>query len=208
MMAVIGTLAFNFQVVMPLYVKRTFHGDDRMFTILFSVIAIGSLVGALATARRKTISVRHVVVASAAFGVAMCVMAASPSLALAFPIGIAVGASSIAFMTASTSIVQVRADPVMRGRVLALQAIVFLGSTPIGGPIVGWVCEVFGARAGLLVGGVATLIAAGFGEVASRRARTQPDLPAGALAAQAAAAAPNARSSATTLSAGSGFEKQ
>jgi MFS family permease len=174
MMAVIGTLAFNFQVVMPLFVKRTFDGDDAMFTILFSVISVGSLVGALVNARRKRISVRTVVVTAFAFGVTMCVMAATPSLPLAFPIGVAVGWSSIAFMTASTAIVQLRADPVMRGRVLALQAIVFLGSTPIGGPILGWVCEAFGARAGLLVGGVATIVAAGFGELASRRARSQP----------------------------------
>jgi MFS family permease len=169
MMAVIGTLAFNFQVVMPLFVQRTFDGDDGTFTALFAVISVGSLAGALATARRKTVAVRHVVVTSALFGVTMCVMAASPSLALAFPIGIAVGAASIAFMTASTAIVQLRAEPAMRGRVLALQAIVFLGSTPVGGPVVGWVCEQFGARAGLLLGGAAALLAALLGELAARR---------------------------------------
>jgi MFS family permease len=185
MMAVIGTLAFNFQVVMPLLVKRTFGGDNGTFTVLFSVISIGSLIGALVNARRKTISVRHVVVSSVAFGATMCVMAASPSLAFAFPIGVAVGWSSIAFMTASTAIVQLRADPSMRGRVLALQAIVFLGSTPIGGPVLGWVCEQFGARAGLLVGGVAALVAAGFGELAARRSRTRGG-PVGEPAADAA----------------------
>src|SRR4029077_19934649 len=83
----------------------------------------------------------------------MLVLAAVPSLALAFPIGMAVGWTSIAFMTASTAIVQVRADPAMRGRVLALQAIVFLGSTPIGGPLLGVICDAYGARAGLVVGG-------------------------------------------------------
>ena len=81
-----------------------------------------------------------------------------------FPIGAARRASaSIAFLTTSTAIVQVRADPAMRGRVLALQAIVFLGSTPIGGPILGVICEAFGARAGLVVGGLAGLAAAGLG---------------------------------------------
>lgn len=172
MMAVIGTLAFNFQVVMPLFVKRTFGGTDTTFTWLFSVVSVGSLLGALSTARRSTIGVRHVVVASAAFGVAMLVLAVVPSLALAFPVGVAVGWSSIGFMTASTALVQLRADPVMRGRVLALQAIVFLGSTPVGGPILGWISESFGARAGLGVGGVAAIAAAAFGANAARRTRS------------------------------------
>jgi len=170
MMAIVGTLAFNFQVVMPLLVKRTFDGDDTTFTILFSVISIGSLLGALSTARRKEITVRHVIVASAAFGVAMLAMAVTPNLAVAFPIGIAVGWASIAFLTASTAIVQVNAAPEMRGRVLALQAIVFLGSTPIGGPIIGAVSQLFGPRAGIALGGVAAVGAALLGVVAMRRA--------------------------------------
>ena len=170
MMAVVGTLAFNFQVVMPLLVKRTFDGDDTMFTLLFSVISIGSLIGALSTARRTHITLRHLVVASGAFGVTMLVLAVTPSLAWTFPIGMAVGWSSIAFLTASTAIVQLRAAPEMRGRVLALQAIVFLGSTPIGGPILGVVSQAFGPRAGIALGGVAALAAAGFGIVAGRRA--------------------------------------
>jgi MFS family permease len=168
MMAVIGTLAFNFQVVMPLFVVRTFHGNEATFTVLFSVLSIGSLAGALATARRRTISVRHVVLTAAAFGIAMCLFAASPSLAASFPLGLLVGASSIAFMTSSTAIVQVEAAPEMRGRVLALQAIVFLGSTPIGGPLLGEVCDAFGPRAGILVGGLAALAAAAWGYAVCR----------------------------------------
>ena len=173
MMAVIGTLAFNFQVVMPLLVERTFGGNEATFTLLFSVLSVGSLIGALATARRRTISVGHVVVTATGFGVAMLVFAASPSLAAAFPLGLLLGATSIAFMTASTAIVQVESAPQMRGRVLALQAIVFLGSTPIGGPIVGYICDVFGPRAGLVVGGVAALLAAGWGSLAWRAHATR-----------------------------------
>ena len=155
MMAVVGTLAFNFQVVLPLLVTRTFGGSDATFTILFSFISVGSLAGALMTARRTTVGVRDVALASFAFGVAMLLFAAAPSLAFAFPIGLLVGASSIAFLTASTAIVQLRASPDMRGRVLALQAIVFLGSTPIGGPILGYVSDTLGPRAGVLIGGIA-----------------------------------------------------
>jgi MFS family permease len=179
MMAVVGTLAFNFQVVLSLFVTRTFHGGVGTFTILFSVTAVGSLAGALFSARRRRVEVHDVIVASGGFGVAMLVLAASPNLGIAFPIGIAVGWTSIAFMTASTAIVQVRADPAMRGRVLALQAIVFLGSTPIGGPLLGAICDAWGARAGLVVGGAAALGAAVFGSVAMRRslARRAPTLP-------------------------------
>jgi len=179
MMGIIGTLAFNFQVVMPLLVEKTFHGDDATFTLLFSFISIGSLVGALATARRKAIGVNDVVMAAAAFGVAMLVFAASPNLALAFPIGLLLGCSSIAFMTASTAIMQIRSDPAMRGRVLALQAIVFLGSTPIGGPILGAVSDAFGARAGVVLGGVAALVAAGWGHSAMRRHPSEDSVPGG-----------------------------
>jgi MFS family permease len=172
MMAVVGTLSFNFQVVLSLFVEKTFRGGNGLFTLLFSVTAVGSLMGALFTARRKTIETRDVIVASAAFGVAMLVLALAPDIGIAFPIGIAVGWTSIAFMTASTAIVQVRADPAMRGRVLALQAIVFLGSTPIGGPLLGIICDAYGARAGLVVGGVSALGAALFGTLAvKKRAR-------------------------------------
>ncbi len=169
MMAVIGTLAFNFQVVVPLFVTRTFHGDDGTFTLVYSVLSVGSLVGALAMARRVSVSVRQVVLGSAAFGVALAVFALAPSLAAAFPVALVVGFSSMVFMTTSTAIVQVRADPVMRGRVLALQAIVFLGSTPIGGPLLGAICDRWGPRAGLLVGAAAALAAAGWGLAADGR---------------------------------------
>jgi MFS family permease len=101
----------------------------------------------------------------------MLLLAASPNLAFAFPVGMLMGAGSIAFMTTSTAIVQTRADAQMRGRVLALQAMVFLGSTPIGGPIVGAICQLWGARSGLVVGGVAALAAAGYGDLAHRRGR-------------------------------------
>ena len=169
MMAVVGTLAFNFSVVIPLFAERTFSGDDGTFTLLYSVISVGALIGALATARRKSTEIRHLVLSSFGFGVAMLALASAPSLALAFPVAVFVGFGSISFLTASTAIVQVRAAPAMRGRVLALQAMVFLGSTPIGGPILGALCDAWGARAGLVVGGVACLAAAAFGTITVRR---------------------------------------
>lgn len=176
MMTLIGTFTFNFAVVYPLFIKRTLGGTDMAFTLFFSISSVGSLVGALATARRKTAELRDVIVAAFAFGVATAALAAAPSLGFAYPLAILAGGYSIAFMTTSTAIVQLRADPVMRGRVLALQAMVIIGSTPIGGPILGAVCERWGARAGLLVGAAAALAAAAFGAVMARRV-ADPALP-------------------------------
>jgi MFS family permease len=174
MMAIIGTLAFNFSVTIPLLVTRTLHGSDGTFTVLFSVLSLGSLVGALWTARRDEVTSRQLVAASAGFGLSMLALAAAPNLAFAFPAGILVGLSSIAFMTSSTAIVQVLAEPQYRGRVLAIQAMVFLGSTPIGGPIVGWVADLAGPRVAIVIGAVGCLIAAAYGARALDVSRSRP----------------------------------
>jgi MFS family permease len=171
MMLLIGTLAFNFQTVLPLFATRDLHGSVVTFTWLMSVVSCGSLVGALASARRKRIDVRIVSRNAALFGVALAVLAVMPNQPAAFAAGLLVGLGSILFMTAATAITQLAAEPSMRGRVLALQAIVFLGSTPIGGPIVGAISERFGARYGIAIGAVATLAAAGFGFFTIRRDR-------------------------------------
>lgn len=171
MMAVVGTLAFNFSTVLPLFAVRDLGGDDLTFSLLMSVVSVGSLVGALAAARRKDVGVRTVSRSATAFGLSMLVLAIAPNQPIAFAVGTVLGLTSITFMTTSTAIVQLRADPMMRGRVLALQAIVFLGSTPIGGPIVGVVCERFGARWGLALGAVATIGAGVYGLVTIKRAK-------------------------------------
>jgi MFS family permease len=171
MMTVIGTLAFNFQTVLPLFAERDLHGGELTFSLLMSVVSMGSLAGALVAARRRDVGVRTVSLAAAGFGGSMLLLALAPGSAAAFTIGVAMGFTSITFMTTSTAIVQLRADPSMRGRVLALQAIVFLGSTPIGGPILGTVSEHLGARWGLAVGAVATLAAAAYGLAVVRRDR-------------------------------------
>jgi MFS family permease len=173
MMTIVGTLAFNFQVVMPVFVKRTLDGTDAHFTWLFSILSLGSMVGALWSAQRTVVRLRHIVVSTFAYGIAMLVLAAMPTLGTALPVAAVVGLASVTFMTTSTTMLQLRADPSMRGRVLALQAMVFLGSTPIGGPIVGWVCEEWGARAGIALGGAACLVAAAYGAAAGRRLQRQ-----------------------------------
>lgn len=169
MMAVIGTLTFNFQVVVPLFVIKDLDGTDQTFTLLFSVLSLGSFVGALLVARRTGSSVRRVGMTALAFGVSMAMLAVAPNQAVAFLVGPLIGVASIAFMTSSTSLVQTESAPEMRGRVLALQAMVFLGSTPVGGPIVGWIAEHLGARYALGVGALACLVAGTWGVLMARR---------------------------------------
>lgn len=169
MMAAIGTFAFNFQVTVPLLVTGPLGGGEGTFTVLFSVLSLGSMAGALWTARRTEVTNHQIVVAAAGFGASMLALAAVPGLWAAFPVAVLLGLASIGFMTTSTAIVQMRAAPEYRGRVLALQAMVFLGSTPIGGPIVGWVSDVAGPRAGIALGGVACLAAAGWATRSLRR---------------------------------------
>jgi MFS family permease len=177
MTAIIGTLAFNFQTVLPLFTTRDLDGTDVTFTWLLSVVSIGSLIGALASARRTSIDVRTVSRNAVVFGVGLTLLTFAPGQPSAFALGFVVGLGSIMFMTAATAITQLAADPSMRGRVLALQAIVFLGSTPIGGPIVGAIAESFGARYGIALGAIATLAAAGYGFFTVRAGKPMPAAP-------------------------------
>ncbi len=181
MMALIGTLAYNFQTVLPLFATRDLHGNDVTITWLMSVVSCGSLVAALLTARRTTIDVRILSRNAVVFGVALAALAVMPNQPSAFAMGFLVGLGSLMFMTAATAITQLAAKPSMRGRVLALQAIVFLGSTPIGGPIVGAISERFGARYGIAVGAAATMAAAAFGLLSVRRSRRLVVAPAAGL---------------------------
>ena len=171
MMVIIGTLAFNFQTVLPLFATRDLRGDDVTFTWLLSIISLGSLIAALAAARRTTVDVHTVSRNAVIFGIGMTLLTFAPNQPAAFAAGFLVGFGSIMFMTAATAITQLAANPSMRGRVLALQAIVFLGSTPIGGPILGAISETFGARYGIAVGAAATLAAGAFGLFTVRRSR-------------------------------------
>lgn len=179
MMTVVGTLAFNFQVVFPLFVTRDLGSTTTTFTLLFSMVSLGALVGALAVARRTDVTVRTVASSSVGFGGALALISLAPTSAVAFPLGFLVGLASISFLTASTAIVQLRSDPTMRGRVLALQAMVFLGSTPVGGPIVGAIAENYGARWAVALGAAAALGAGAWGLAVAKSAVTPAvDLPA------------------------------
>jgi MFS family permease len=185
MMTVIGTLTFNFTVVLPLFVEHTLDGDAGSFTLLFSVLSVGSVIGVLIIARRRSVDVPYIAYTAFAFGAAMFMLAAAPTLPIAFPFALLVGLTSVTYVTMSQAMMQVRADPTMRGRVLALQAMVIVGSTPVGGPLLGYVCDTLGPRAGIALGAAAAVGAGLWGLYTHRRvlaaadgqAPTAPDRP-------------------------------
>lgn len=160
MIAVIGTLSYNFSVVFPLFVERALHGGDAQYTLVYAVFSAGSLVGALAVARRRDIGLRLIVVSAALFGASLIVLGFVPSVLVALPVVALVGVSSVSYMTATTALVQVRAEPSMHGRALALQSALMIGTTPVGGPLLGALADARGARLPVFVGAAAALGAA------------------------------------------------
>jgi len=169
--AVIGTLAFNFQVVLPLLAKQTFSGGADTLGVLYASMSIGSVIGALVSAHEARATRRFVLGAALAFGAALVGAAFAPTFALELLVLVPVGAAGIAFTAMANGVLQTETAPEMRGRVAALFTVAFLGSTPIGGPTIGWVSEQLGPRAGLWVGGIATLAVTVAAVAAIRRHR-------------------------------------
>jgi MFS family permease len=169
MMAAIGTLAYNFTVSLPLFVTQSLHSTDGVFTVLYSILGFGSLMSALVVAHRRLVGISHILLGAVALGVSMLLLSAVPTEALAAPVVFAIGISSILYSTSTTAIVQVESRPEMHGRVLALQSVLFVGTTPIGGLLVGWLADAVDARAPLVLGGLVCLAAAAFGFLAARR---------------------------------------
>lgn len=174
--AVIGTLAYNFRVSLPLIAERSFHGDAAAYAALTTAMGVGAVIGALAAATRSRPTPRLLSGAALVFGALILGVAAAPTLHVAIVLLVPMGAASILFASTANASLQIASAPEMRGRVMALYAMVFLGSAPIGGPLVGWVSAVLGARAGLALGGVAA-VAAGAAAIAARRRTTE--VPAG-----------------------------
>ena len=173
MMALVGCLAYEFQVVLPVVAQGTFGGDARAYGFLTAAMGAGAVVGGLLVAARGRTGLKALVAASLCFGVALTVVALAPSLTVVLAGMTLVGATSVAFLSMGNSTLQLAAAPTMRGRVMALWGVAFLGSTPIGGPLLGAISQAWGGRVGLGVGALSCLLAAVMGLVAIRRARTR-----------------------------------
>lgn len=159
MMALVSTLGFNFQVLLPLLARFTFDGGPQTYALLASSMAVGSLIGALVSSARARVSSQLLIGASAAFAGFSLLAAGLSSLTLVVIALALVGASAVTFAAGVNSTLQLEVEPAMRGRVMALYSVVFLGSTPIGGPLVGWLAETAGPRSGLVLAAGAALLA-------------------------------------------------
>ncbi|MGW7446606.1 MFS transporter [Kitasatospora sp. NPDC054795] len=169
MMALIGTLAYEFQVVLPLLARTALHGGARTYGFLTSAMGLGSVAGGLAVAAYGETGVVPLIGAAAAFGAALTAAAAVPGIpATLVALGF-VGVAGTVFLATGNTTLQLVSRPRFRGRVMALWSVTFLGSTPIGGPIVGLVSEHLGPRTGLGLGAATCLAATALGLLTLRR---------------------------------------
>jgi MFS family permease len=177
-MALVGTLSFNFQVILPLMARFAFGGGPATYAALTSAMAIGAVGGALAAGTRERIQPTLLAAAALGFGLFSLAAAAAPSLPFEVLALVVTGAASVTFAAGINSTLQLEAAPAMRGRVMSLYSVVFLGSTPIGAPIAGWLAGAAGPRSALVLAGVAALLGAAFLRLALRRSELQ-DVPDG-----------------------------
>lgn len=175
MLVIVGTLAYNFSVTLPLLVKDALHVPvNSGFTLLYSVFSAGAVIGGLVVAHRELVRIEHVILGALSIGLVLVGLAFVPTLLAAVPVVLLLGAASVLYMTSSTSIVQVEAAREMHGRVLSLQNVIIGGAALIGGPLLGWIADSMGGRAPVMFGGIAALAAAGFGYFAARRYSSHP----------------------------------
>jgi MFS family permease len=156
-MSVLYLFSFNYSVLIPLFAERTFGGDAGTLALLFSVAGVGSLAGALVMANHPRPGERMLALAAVGVGVVTTLVAFAPTLDVAVISMLPLGVASIVFFVTANSTLQLTSRPDMRGRVMALYGIVFLGTTPIGAPIAGWVGEHLGPRIAFAGGGLVAL---------------------------------------------------
>lgn len=174
MMALAGAMAYEFQVTLPVMARQGLHVGATGFGLMTAAMGVGAVVGGLFVAAKGRTGLPTLVLAAAAFGVVLLFACVAPTLPVElFALALA-GGASISFMSTGNSTLQLAAAPSMRGRVMSLWFVAFQGSTPIGGPIVGWVMANAGARAGLGLGAVSCLAVALLGLLALRRLTPGP----------------------------------
>ncbi len=173
LMALVGTLGFNFQVVLPLLAKFSFDGDASTYAAMVSAMAIGSIGGALVNGAHGRTGPRLIAGGALAFGLLALLSAAMPALALELVALTLLGAAAVTFAATINSSLQLAVEPQMRGRVMALYSVVFLGSTPIGGPLAGWLAQTYNPRAALLLAAISGLAAAAAAHISFARLRTR-----------------------------------
>ncbi|MFE1309064.1 MFS transporter [Streptomyces sp. NPDC058755] len=156
----IGTFGFNFPVWLSAYADDVFHAGAGAYSLFNTLMAVGSLGGALLAARRGTARLRVLIAAAVAFGTLEIVAALAPSYWLFALLMVPIGVFGLTVNVTANTAVQMGTDPAMRGRVMALFMMVFMGGTPLGAPVVGWITDTCGPRVGFVLGGVISAAAA------------------------------------------------
>jgi len=174
MMSLVGLLAYEFQVSLPVLARQTFHGGSEAYGFMTAAMGVGAVIGGLFTAARGRTGLRPMIIASVGFGIAIGVCAFSPVLALAYAALLFVGWASVSFIAIGNSTIQLSSAPEMRGRAIALWQVAFQGTTPVGGPLIGWIIAASDPRLGLAIGGASCFAAALGGILLARRSRRSP----------------------------------
>jgi MFS family permease len=170
-----GTFGMNFQITSALMATQVFGKGASEFGLLGSFMAIGSLAGALMSARRTTIRVRLLVLAALGFGAAEIAAAVMPSYVAFAVICPVIGFCTLTLLNSANATMQLEADPAYRGRVMALYMTIVMGGTPIGSPVIGWVGETYGARWTLVLGGALVIVGAGLASLLLLHSRGQEE---------------------------------
>jgi MFS family permease len=181
MMGIVGMLAYEFSVSLPVLATTTFHAGAEAYGFMSAFMGIGAVIGGLFSAARGKTGLRPMALASLGFGIAILAVGLAPWLASAYAALVLVGWMSVSFISIGNSTIQLSAKASMRGRVLSLWQVAFQGTTPVGGPLIGWVIAASNPRVGLAVG-AASALAAGIGGalVAKRHRRIEHEPPAAA----------------------------
>ena len=161
MMSVVGLLAFNFAVVLPVFAKDTFHGTAGTYGLLTTMLSIGAILGSLAVGLVHHPRRQYLLFAALGFGVTSAITAVAPNVAVACVSLLVMGAAAFCFVTLCSTALQLHSSSAYRGRIMALWVFVYLGTTPVGSIVTGWIIAASGPRVALLVGSGACLAAAG-----------------------------------------------
>jgi len=163
MMLIIGTFAYEFPVILPLFATITLHGDARTYSIMMAATGVGAIVGGIYTASQATTRETQLVWSAILFGISILLASLMPNLVSVIILLVIVGSLSVLFIALGNTTLQLTSAPNMRGRVMALWMIAFAGTTPIGGPIIGFISDHSNPRIGLATGGLSAVIAGGIG---------------------------------------------
>jgi MFS family permease len=172
MMALVGLLAFNFPVILPVLASRTFHGGGGVYGLLTTVLSVGSVAGSLGVGLIRHPRRRYLMTAALAFGIFLAATAGAPDIAIACLTLLATGAAAFSFVTLCSTTLQLHSSADYRGRIMALWVYVYLGTSPVGSIITGAIISAAGARVALLAGAAACLAAAAI----ASRVHTPPNV--------------------------------